>query len=286
MFLQRFYSLADISKEKACAIYNRCVSQMKASTPYTKTVEGQHIITELEQLPTDEQQRLVVAMMTLRHENNKSNMIAKLQSTNVGEDLSLEPLTRQHIVRVLATCNLGDTATSSDNDTFKLTDNEQLALNYVGGALIRSRRKTEISSEAREVVDSWVGCLDEAQNWTAMQSRGGLIFISKAFSDLLNTFEILSGKALNAVDQNCNIRGLVMDCLIDSSTVLGQWENMCEFAYGEHSFDLLHTLVRKYSSVRCKAYIQSLNRKQDNSNTLAKHKPSASLRQSIAFNTK
>jgi hypothetical protein len=104
--------------------------------------------------------------------------------------------------------------------------------------------------------------------------------------DFLSTFEIVSGKLLASIRTNCKLRAEVMDCIITNPLVIEQWENICECSSQANSLDLLHSLVRKYSMVRCKAYIQNIRRKADSASTKVKSKASASLRQGLALNSK
>jgi hypothetical protein len=130
------FCTADITNERAIEIYSAVLSEMKDLPPYSNTLGGQSIITELEGLPSLQRTNLVIKVMGLLQQLTKSAFIHQLQS-GITEGFGLTLLAKHHILQGLSTCALGQDSSRRVSDTYSPTNNEQQALAYVGGALIR-----------------------------------------------------------------------------------------------------------------------------------------------------
>jgi hypothetical protein len=196
---------------------------------------------------------------------------------------------KQHVLQAMVATSTVSKCTSTDS-IFELTTSEVEALKYVAGALVHSMTKTKMSSECAEVVASWVAANAEAgdQNWVQLQSRGKLIEVSDHFLSFLKACDDCCAPILATSQTNCNLQAVLMDAIISNDSVANRFLYINGMISECESIELLHRLVRKYTSVRCKAYVKNLERKRDTRSKVGNNmsKPSSSLRQSLASKRK
>lgn len=273
-----FFRYVVVDPEQALDHYNRVVEKMRGEKLYSYDA-GKTVIADLESITDDDKIKLSSTVIKMKNQSD-TDIVQGLESITL--DHSLTSRTQNHVVQYLLSEQLpGSTVSATTKTTAVLTQSEREASDYVGGALIRALFKIRgQGADVLEVICSWTDEVD-ASSWTGLQDRGKLIYVTERFSTFLVSLDSASSTVLSAsVGQNCNIRQIVMDAILNCIDVAMYWESIDGGLEREESNELLYRLVRKYSSVRCKAFMLSRKRKLDYSKGKQAN-PSASFRQTL-----
>ena len=241
----------------ALELYTLTLEKMKAQKIFT-TQAGLKIVDELRDADTVTRQQIGQYVINMKAKQD-SEIVKNIQS--ISFDKLSSPALHHLLFNMLSHKSVCSTVSQEPAATVNLSSAEIEGTKYVGGALIRSILKAKsLSAEVRDVVGDWVDEKDPS-SWTVMQDRGALIYVSPRFSQFLISCDSACLPVLKSITGNCDMRQMVMDCILTSSTVKSHWNAICSLDDPRNS-DLLYTFVRKYSTIRCKAFILSKKRKK------------------------
>ena len=197
---------------------------------------------------------------------------------------TLGRVTFNHATRLLlplVTANRQNSSvTSVVNESIDMTDKQSY---YVRGFIVHSSKKyqklsNDLYLEAIESVVVDEVEVDEASQWTNLQSRGGLCHIAERFFTFLLLLENTAQQYLSSQFSN----GLICNELVNMMTSSNEIGELFSSIFEGTSLEkLFHDILQKYCQTRCKAYVSRVRDILAEKRQMTS-KASASLRQQLA----
>ena len=218
--------------------------------------------------------------------------IAQPGRTGITENLhavtieSLPRVAANHIMLQLVPCVIKAMCSTTPTliEGKQLSDNDRRAIYYVAGYIIRSvaekysrLKKSDLVEELYKVVSD--ECEDASYaDWTVMQSRGGLLYVSNSCFELFCAMEGAVQPTLSSGSiRNCHLMSYLEDIITDDNCVNKQWHDV----FGQNLASLFRDVVKKFCNVRCRAYVDRVQKLYMKSLPHKTGKTSASLRKDL-----
>lgn len=132
------------------------------------------------------------------------------------------------------------------------TDDTLQGIYYVGGSIAcRLKRNPTWDGEDREQINLWSLQSSESEvpsAWTDLVSRGGLCDISADLFEILKLMDSIATTALQSISGDCNLTVNVMESVLSHPQIHSLVTGI--------SVELLHSVAKMFTKVRCKAFVQ------------------------------
>ena len=257
--------MADVNID---GVYQEALSEMAEDMCFN-TEAGQCILAELKAVP--EQQQASIVQYIAQTDKVRTSFPVSHTCISTQSYSFVELYIKQCLGRRI---KVGHNP-STDPAIYQAVKNAQAkhiqALHYVGGFVLhRIKKFKKWDSECLDYIIEWSTPLEDKSitEWMDRVNRGGLTHISQDFLNLITTMDAISTLRLQTVAQNCNLTQIVMEAILQHNDFSGFLDI--------YNPDLLQTITRCFTQVRCKAYVKK---------HLAKS-VSASLRQSLVGTSK
>ena len=167
-----------------------------------------------------------------------------------------------------------------DTPTITITEDTKQSLHYVGGYFIRSLTKTN-NVKVRDFLQLLTDNKEDStrhSEWTTLQNRGGLIFITNDFYDILYSMELVATNLLQKGLRARKIADLLSSAIENDTAVKHKWKQVARSLSTAHAASVFGMLVRRFSSLRCTVFAAKLDAKYCELKKATTCKRSAGLR--------
>ena len=235
--------LPEINDDLALEIYTQSILSMQSDQLF-QTPSGTTLINTIQELTSEEQIEII-------------NFISSNQNVHSIDNPSTLPnhayfQLARFITRQLGTLNNVNTAIETDLDISNISQSDDTlqGIYYVGGSIIRRLQKGSWEGEDREQITVWSIPAESGvpSAWKELVDRGGLLDISSEFYDILKLMDVIATACLQSVSIDCNLTEKVMGCILRQNQLLDLVTSV--------STELLHSVAKMFTKVRCKAFVQ------------------------------
>ena len=172
-----------------------------------------------------------------------------------------DPVLYQHLSIVyfkkLITCTLPVHDKSSPPNDSELSYEESNAITYIGGYLIRSIWKEGSKPNLAFLIKSSGSAIAESEEWLYTIDRGGLIYITESFSDMITSMERVIRRECSS--GSCFDKNKLHQALLDDSDTLFNWSIASRDVEDDDEKTAIFDLIaRKYITVRGFSFSKSI----------------------------
>ena len=210
----------------------------------------------------------------------------KWETFLVSVGLAKEPLFYQHITdeifNLLIKQSIEIPYKESQLEEYEemLTFEEENAVRYVGGYVLRVLKKQILDSDVTKILDEFVEEDKENQDantWVAVVDRGGLVVITEEAYQLFYAIETCVRRYLkvsNVAEMNDGFRKHITDCTVNDDNVLFYWSLAGQDEYDKSCQSCLLKLVEKWVTIRGFSFAKNLSElyKQEEKKSTGKEK--------------
>ena len=167
-----------------------------------------------------------------------------------------------------------------DETPVKISEDTLESLHYVGGYFIRSLSKTQDPNTKDFLMTLTTTKTDSTRHaaWTKLQNRGGLVFITDNFYDVLHRMEIVSSGILKKGLHARKIADIVSSAINSDAEVGKLWDHATRSLSIKQGTNIFETLVRRFSYLRCVTFASKLDAQYRAAKKQTGSKRSAGLR--------
>ncbi|XP_019862720.1 PREDICTED: uncharacterized protein LOC109591422 [Amphimedon queenslandica] len=180
---------------------------------------------------------------------------------------------------------------SRSPETSHLQYDEENAIWYIGGYIIRQIKKRSQYTHLHDMIDSFLEAesdddddvggdikdsQDHAQQWLNLINRGGLLKCSNDFYQLLRCVEFEMKAILPPTSSNIGELGVLSKTIAEKETVLEMWKILQNYDT-ENTDKLKEEIISIYIKIRIKAYLMK------SMEALKKAKEKKNIQKSLSF---